>query len=102
MSRLAPLLLAPLLLAACVRDVAPVESYAFVGRWDCGVSVMTFTDKTYDNGDGAMPIRSVTRDGTSYTLTFDGGYMIALAAVTATGMTWVSGKTGDQFNCRRL
>ena len=38
----------------------------------------------------------------NYTLRFANGYVIALAAVTQTGLTWVSGATGDQFNCVRV
>jgi hypothetical protein len=89
-------------LAACVSDTGPIEPYAFVGSWDCEVEVFTFTNTTYNNGTETYPIRSVARDGDSYTLQFADGYRIALAAVTRTGMTWVSGATGDQFNCRRL
>jgi len=89
-------------LAACVQQTGPSEPYAFVGRWDCGVSVFTFTNATYNNGDTTYPIQSVSRDGRNYTLRFANGYVIALAAVTDTGLTWVSGASGDQFNCRRL
>ncbi|MES2333822.1 MAG: hypothetical protein V4551_04005 [Pseudomonadota bacterium] len=89
-------------LAACVQQTGPSEPYAFVGRWDCGVSVFTFTNTTYNNGDTTYPIQSVSRDGRNYTLRFANGYVIALAAVTDTGLTWVSGASGDQFNCRRL
>ena len=89
-------------LAACVQHTGPSEPYTFVGRWDCGVSVFTFTNTTYNNGDTTYPIQSVSRDGRNYTLRFANGYVIALAAVTDTGLTWVSGASGDQFNCRRL
>ena len=89
-------------LAACASDPVPLEPYPFVGSWDCGVEVFTFTDRTYNNGSQTAPIRNVTRDGRNFTLRFDGGYVIALAAVTNTGLTWVSGKTGDQLACRRL
>jgi hypothetical protein len=89
-------------LAACVQQTGPSEPYTFVGRWDCGVSVFTFTNTTYNNGDTTYPIQSVSRDGRNYTLRFANGYVIALAAVTDTGRTWVSGASGDQFNCRRL
>jgi hypothetical protein len=30
------------------------------------------------------------------------GFRIGLGLVTETGLTWISGTTGDQFNCRRL
>lgn len=97
------LLLLPLLaVAGCVQDRGPIEPYAFVGAWDCGVATFTFTDSTYNNGSDTFPIQSVTRNGRDYTLRFADGYSIALAAVTETGMTWVSGASGDQFNCRRV
>jgi hypothetical protein len=103
---MSPRLLAlPLLLAlpACVSEPSgPSEPYAFVGSWDCGVETFTFTNTTYNNGDTTYPILSVARDGRNYTLTFANGYVIALAAVTETGLTWISGASGDQFNCRRV
>jgi hypothetical protein len=98
----AALCLFALALAACVSDEGPSEPYAFVGSWDCGVEVFTFTNTSWNNGSQTYPIQSVARDGSNYRLRFANGYMFALAAVTATGMTWVSGQTGDQFNCRRL
>ena len=91
-----------LALAACVQDTGPSESYAFVGTWDCGVETFTFTNSTYNNGSDTYRMQSVSRDGRNYTLRFANGYMIALAAVTDTGLTWVSGASGDQFNCRRV
>jgi hypothetical protein len=94
-----PLVLA---LAACVQDSGPSEPYAFVGTWDCGVDTFTFTNTTYNNGSDTYPMQSVARNGRDYFLRFANGYTIALAAVTETGMTWVSGASGDQFNCRRV
>lgn len=102
---MSPRLLAlPLLLslAACTEATGPTEPYAFVGSWDCGVAVFTFTNTTWNNGDATYPILSVARDDRNYTLTFANGYVIGLGAVTPTGLTWVSGTTGDQFNCRRI
>ena len=87
--------------AACVSD-GPIEDYAFVGTWDCQVETFTFTNTTYSNGSDSYPIQSVSQDGRNYTLRFANGYTIALAAVTDTGLTWVSGASGDQFNCRRV
>jgi len=89
-------------LSACVQGQGPVGEYAFVGAWDCGVDVFTFTNKTYDNGSDTFPIRSVSRDGRNYTLFFADGYVVALGAVTETGLTWVSGATGDEFYCVRV
>jgi len=91
-----------MVLAACVQDQGPVEDYAFVGSWDCEVEVFTFTNTTYNNGTETFPIQSVSRDGRNYTLFFAKGFVVALAAVTETGLTWVSGATGDQFNCARV
>ncbi|MES2914686.1 MAG: hypothetical protein V4753_06150 [Pseudomonadota bacterium] len=94
-----PLLLS---LAACVQTSGPSEPYAFVGSWDCGVDTFTFTNTTYNNGTDTYPIQNVARDGSNYTLRFGNGYVLALGAVTATGLTWVSGQSGDQFNCVRV
>ncbi len=100
--RLAALLSLTFGLAGCVSEAGPIEPYPFAGSWDCEVEVFTFTNTTYNNGSETYPIESVAQDGSNYTLTFADGYVIALAAVTQIGMTWVSGATGDQFNCRRL
>lgn len=89
-------------LAACVSVDGPSEPYAFVGSWDCGVETFTFTNTTYNNGSTTAVIRAVSQDGRNFTLFFADGYKIALGAVTETGLTWVSGATGDQFNCRRV
>lgn len=89
-------------LSACVSPEPPVADHAFVGRWDCGVAVFTFTNTTYDNGSETLPIKAVEQDGRNYKLYFADGTLIGLGAVTDTGLTWVSGTSGDQFNCRRV
>lgn len=91
-----------LALAACVQDASPSERYAFVGSWDCGVETFTFTNTTYNDGSDTYRMQTVSREGRNFTLRFASGYTIALAAVTDTGMTWVSGASGDQFNCGRV
>jgi hypothetical protein len=91
-----------LVLAACVQEAGPAEPYAFVGSWDCGVDTFSFTNTTYNNGSDTYRMQSVSRNGRDYILRFANGYTIALAAVTETGLTWVSGASGDQFNCRRV
>ncbi len=93
--------LAALALTACVADDGPSDPYAFVGIWECGTARLTFTSATYDDGTSSYPIRAVARDGMNYTLRFANGYIMALAAVTETGLTRVSGTTGAQLNCRR-
>ncbi len=80
----------------------PADPYAFVGTWDCGTATLSFTNTTYDDGTGSFPIRAVARDGRNYTLRFANGTVIALVAVTDTGLTRVSGRTGRQLNCRRV
>ncbi|NJS39664.1 MAG: hypothetical protein HC783_12345 [Rhodobacteraceae bacterium] len=89
-------------LVACVNDAAPLDPYPFVGTWDCEGRNLVLTNISYDDGSQPLPIRSVSQDGRNYNLLFSSGTMIALAAVTETGMTWVSGKTGNQRVCRRL
>jgi hypothetical protein len=95
-------LAAALALSACVRDDGPSDPYAFVGSWDCGVGTFTFTNTTYNDGTNSYPIRSVRRENSNYTLRIGNGFVLALGAVTETGLTWVSGTTGDKLNCRRL
>lgn len=89
-------------LAACVNSPSPAEPYAFVGRWDCGGATFTFTNTTWNTGRETYAIRSVVQDGNSYTLFMADGFRIGLGLVTQTGLTWVSGRTGDQINCRRV
>jgi hypothetical protein len=89
-------------LAACGSNGGPSEPYAFVGTWDCGTSRLTLTNTTYDDGTNSYPIQFVARDGMNYTLRFANGTVMALAAVTETGLTRVSGNSGAQLNCRRV
>lgn len=89
-------------LADCYSIPGPEVPYPFVGTWDCAGNTLVFTNTSYTFGDQSLPIRSVTSNGRNYDLLFQGGFMIGLAAVTDTGMTWVSGKTGAQQVCRRL
>jgi hypothetical protein len=101
MTRALTSLFAALALAACVADEGPSEAYAFVGTWDCGTQRLAFTNTTYNDGTNSYAIGSVARDGMNYTLRFANGYIMALAAVTETGLTRVSGTSGAQLNCRR-
>jgi hypothetical protein len=89
-------------LAGCVSDDGPSDPYAFVGTWDCGTTTLTLTNSTYDDGTNVYPIQFVARDGMNYTLRFANGAIMALAAVTETGLTRVSGSTGTQLSCRRV
>jgi hypothetical protein len=63
---------------------------------------ISFTNTSYNDGTANYPIRNVARDDSNYTLRFGNGYVIALGAVTPTGLTWVSGQTGTQMNCVRV
>lgn len=87
---------------AAQRPVA-ADRYPFEGRWDCEVAVFSFTPQIYDNGSERLPIREIQEgsDG-SYTLFFDGDYLITLSGFTATQMGWLSHESGDSFQCRRL
>jgi hypothetical protein len=100
-TRLCLAAVAALTITACTASDGPADPYAFVGSWDCGTTMLTFTNTIYDDGTNSYPIRSVARDGRNYTLRFANGYIMALAAVTETGLTRVSGTSGDQLNCRR-
>jgi hypothetical protein len=101
MTRALSCLAAVLAVSACTQDRGPNEPYAFVGVWECSGTTLTFTNSTYDDGTNRYPISTVARDGMNYTLRFANGYIMALAAVTETGLTRVSGTSGAQLNCRR-
>jgi hypothetical protein len=90
-----------LTLAACVND-GPSEPYAFVGSWECGDTVLSFTNTSYNDGTKTYPIKAVSKNGQNYTLFFANGQRIGLGLVTATGLTRISGSTGGQLNCRRM
>jgi hypothetical protein len=102
MTRVLTSLVAAAALAACVAEDGPSDRHAFVGSWDCGTETLTFTNSTYSDSTNSYLIRTVARDGMNYTLRFANGYIMALAAVTETGLTRVSGGSGSQLNCRRV
>ncbi|MDY8108398.1 hypothetical protein U0C82_04425 [Fulvimarina sp. 2208YS6-2-32] len=97
------------LAAACLAFMVPsaakanAEAPPFVGTWDCGVAVFTFTDNVYDNGSEDLPIRHVETgaDG-AYTLVFDEDYRITLSGFTGKEMGWYSHASGDDFDCTRI
>lgn len=99
----APALLA---LSACVSSDEPgfaAPLYPFVGTWDCEVAVLTFSASTYNNGSEDLPIENVLqRDANAFVLGFADGYSIALDMDGADRMQWLSGETGDAFQCKRL
>ena len=78
------------------------EEPPYVGTWDCEVSSFTFTADTYDAGDGPMPILKIERPDGAYRLSFEDGYAINLANITAAGMDWFSEASGDIFHCTKL
>ena len=103
LDRPAAIALSLLALAACGPNDGPTEPYAFVGTWSCeGGRTLTFTNTTYADGTNSYPIQTVARVGMNYVLRFANGNIIALAAVTETGLTRVSGTTGTQLNCARV
>jgi hypothetical protein len=105
MIRLFPAL-ALLALSACVSpeepDVEPAP-YPFTGTWDCEVATFTFTGDSYNNGSETLPIESVVQRNTdAFVLSFADGYSITLDMDGADRMQWMSGETGDAFQCSRL
>lgn len=95
----APLAASPVTSHSLVGD----ESYPFEGRWDCEVAIFTFTPRVYDNGSEVLPIQEI-QEGTdgSYTLFFEGDYLITLSGFTGSEMGWYSHESGDGFGCRRI
>ena len=83
------------------KDGAP--PYPFIGKWDCEVAVMSFTETTYNNGSEDLPIIKI-QEGTdgSYALFIEDDYFISLSGFTGESMGWLSSATGDNFNCVRI
>jgi hypothetical protein len=100
-----PHILALLALTACVDTPDPVvdtPAYPFVGTWDCGVADFTFTNTTYNNGSETLPIESVVPRANSFVLGLPDGNSVSLSMDGADRMQWLSGTTGDTFDCTRL
>ena len=100
-----PYALALLALTACVDAPDPVvdaPAYPFVGAWDCGVATFTFTATSYNNGSETLPIETVIPRANSFVLGFADGYSLSLDMEGADRMQWLSGTTGDAFDCTRL
>ena len=94
------------LIGACATllagaSAAPAADRPYLGTWDCEVATFTFTDEVYNNGSEDMPILEA-QEGTdgSWTLFFDGDYMIALSGFRGGKMGWMS-SSGETLNCRR-
>jgi len=94
------------LIGACANflalaTAAPAADRPYLGMWDCEVATFTFTDETYNNGSEDMPILE-SQEGTdgSWTLFFDGDYMITLSGFRGDKMGWMS-SSGETLNCRR-
>ena len=74
----------------------------YVGRWDCGVGIFTFTADTYDPGDGPLKIDKIEKQDGDYHFMFEDGYGFWISGVTSTSMGWLSDASGDAFDCKRL
>jgi len=95
-------ILTALTLCAGLATPAVAQTYTFEGTWDCQVATFVFTGTTYDNGTDTLTIDSIDGADGEYLINFPDGYQIVLADVTDTTMTWLSGASGDVFDCTRL
>jgi hypothetical protein len=82
---------------ALAKDVPP-----YVGKWDCGVGVFTFTEDAYDPGDMPMKIAGVEINGTNYIMTMEDGYQVGVSINPDGSMSWLSMETGDAFDCTKV
>jgi hypothetical protein len=96
-----PLLAAAVAASAFAAPAFAKDEYPFIGKWDCGVGVFTFTDKIYNNGSEDLEIRKIEEDGGAYTLTFADDYVIAVS-VDGDTMNWMSLASGDGFECKKV
>ncbi len=97
------------LIAACSPTpsdgVPDPADLAFMGSWDCGVTVMTFMPDSYLSSNEAEPVavagyRDIGSGATEITLA--GGDRMVVQSVTDTGMNWFSHQSGDSFDCTRV
>lgn len=97
---------AAILTAAAIIAAAPTVGVAqdapYVGVWDCGVGVFTFTRESYNAGEGTLGPATVEVEGNNYVFTFPDGYSIGVSSPTDTSMQWMSFASGDMFDCTRL
>ncbi len=91
--------------SACVpsgeAEIEPTP-YPFVGMWDCEVATFTFEETTYNNGSETLPIENIVPRDNSFVLSFADNYSITLDMNGTDRMQWLSGTTGDAFDCARL
>ncbi len=88
--------------AMFVASSACAADYPFVGRWNCEVATFTFTNSTYNNGSEILHMTRVVKKGTGYELYFPKNYVVMLSGIKANSMGWLSGASGDGFNCKRV
>jgi hypothetical protein len=101
MRRFAVLVTGILALAAASPALAHDDA-PYIGVWDCGVGVFTFTAESYSPGDAPMQIKSIEGSDGTYTMTFDDGYQIGVSMNGNDAMGWLSMASGDSFDCTRL
>jgi hypothetical protein len=107
--RLALILPLATLLAACEPAPAPGPSdpadFAFMGSWDCGVTVMTFLPDGFlpSNDDPARPVAEFRpMPGGTTEIVLANGDRMSVQNVTDQTMTWFSHQSGDSFDCTRV
>ena len=82
----------------------PTDQLPFMGSWDCGATVMTFTPDSYLPSNDAQPIR-IARFSTQNrvtTMTLADGAEIEVQWQSDDRITWMSKTTGDSFTCTRV
>jgi hypothetical protein len=91
-------------LAALMLTAVPAcaDSLPFVGAWDCGIGVFTFTAESIDTGDRLLPILDVAAQDGSYVLTLPDELQFSLLPLSETAMELLSFASGDAFTCQRL
>lgn len=78
------------------------QDLPFIGTWDCGVAIFSFTGTIYNNGSENMDITDVAVDGAGHVLTLGDGTQISVTQTSDGGLTWVSAVSGDSFTCARV
>ena len=100
-------LVSALLIGACSAPPTsprPTDQLPFMGTWDCGVTTMTFTPTSYIPSPDSDPItvRGFSTQNRVTTLTLADGAVIQVQVQNDNQMVWLSGSTGDSFDCTRV
>ena len=100
-------LLSALFIGACSAPPTsprPTDQLPFMGTWDCGTTVMTFTPDSYQPSNTTLPIKisKFSTQNRVTTMTLADGAVIQVQWQNDNRINWMSESTGDSLSCSRV